>query len=414
VTLRLLLVIAQYPPHHLGGYELRCRDTARALAGRGHSVTVLTSTVGASGVEDDKGVRVVRGLHLDRHGIAGRLGVWRFIQSTSADCALFRDHVRSADVVHYWHMMGLTSALLGLPRPPGCGVLCDVSSIWLEDVGGTGGNWFRIWESRAGAGWKRLAKALVRPLVGAAFAVPTVRPRLPPGRCYFTSEAMLDRARALGIPLDDAVVIDSGVDLGTFVHVAERDHDGPLTLLFLSRIKRWKGLHTVLRALAELPDRYRLRVLGAIDDPAYQTEIDGLVGSLGLADRVSLEDPIPHDGIPEVLASGHVLVFASEQPEPFSRMVLEAFAVGTPVAGTTIGGTGKVLRDGQTGVEFEPGDASGLAAAVLRLEDRELRSRVIENGLSLVRERYSLDATVDQIEGLLREARSSSAPPPAR
>ena len=60
--LSIVVVIAQYPPHHKGGYELRCRDICRELVKRGHRVTVLTSRVGARGVEDDQGVRVVNAM----------------------------------------------------------------------------------------------------------------------------------------------------------------------------------------------------------------------------------------------------------------------------------------------------------------------------------------------------------------
>jgi len=239
-ALRILIVIAQYPPHPLGGYELRCRDTARELARRGHTVTVLTSDVGATGVADDEGVRVVRGLHLHRHGIHGRGGVARFVGTTGRDCALFRAELErlSADVVHFWHMSGLTSALLAVPLPAGCGVLCDVSSVWLEDVGGTGGNWFRIWEKRAGSAWKRLVKALARPLVAWTYRVPVSRPPWPPGPCYFTSAVMRQRAMDAGVDVADAELIDSGVDLDTFRLGPPRDYDGPVTVLFLSRIKR--------------------------------------------------------------------------------------------------------------------------------------------------------------------------------
>ena len=82
-ALDVVIVIARYPPHHLGGYELRCRDVARELVRRGHRVTVLTSREGARGVQDDGGVRVVRALRLRPQGVRpGRAWVAEFVWGT--------------------------------------------------------------------------------------------------------------------------------------------------------------------------------------------------------------------------------------------------------------------------------------------------------------------------------------------
>jgi len=62
--------------------------------------------------------------------------------------------------------------------------------------------------------------------------------------------------------------------------------------------------------------------------------------------------------------------------EPFGRTTIEAFAVGTPVLGSRIGGTVEIINDGVDGYFFEPGDAADLAMKVRRFfglpcEERE-------------------------------------------
>ncbi|MGH2726757.1 MAG: glycosyltransferase family 4 protein, partial [Actinomycetota bacterium] len=57
---RILVITNMYPPHHLGGYELSCRDVVNRWRAMGHAVTVLTSdlkTDGATRPEDEAGVR---------------------------------------------------------------------------------------------------------------------------------------------------------------------------------------------------------------------------------------------------------------------------------------------------------------------------------------------------------------------
>jgi glycogen(starch) synthase len=400
--LRIVLVISRYPPHHVGGYELRCRDVARGLARRGNSVTVLTSSVGARGTQIDDGVSVVRELHLFPDGVRGRAETWAFARATSKDCARLRRESAGADVVCFWHQMGLSSALLAVPLS--CGVLCDVSSDWLLEAATTGGNWFRIWEKRPASLVKRAAKAALRPCVGALLAVPTKRPAFPPGSCYFTSEQHRKRYLAAGVRVADAALIRSGVDLERFRFVPTRPSGGP-TILFLSRVKRRKGLHTIVLAMRDLPKDARLLAVGPIEDESYVAEIAEMARAVGVFDRVSFRAAVPHSETPAVLADAHVLVASSEEPEAFSRLVLEAFAVGTPVVGTTIGGTGEVLVDGETGLAYPPGDSNALAAALARLfGDDALRARVVANARRLVEQRYSLDGTVARIEELLADA----------
>ncbi len=409
--LSILVVISQYPPHHRGGYELRCRDVCRELARRGHRVTVLTSRRGARGTEQDEGVRVVRELHLWPDGVPnGARSVAQFTVASGADCRRLRRELKQtgAQVLAFWHQSGLTSALLAVRPPRGCGVLCDVSSEWLLDAATTGGNWFRIWSRRAPTPAKRAAKALAAPFAR-ALGSPTERPRLPPGRAYFTSADRKQRYVEAGVDVEDASLVRSGVDLERFTFRGDRPATGPRTVLFLSRIKRWKGLHTAIRAIGHLPDDVHLQVFGAVDEPEYLAEITDLVRTTNVAPRVRLEEQIPHAQIPDTIRSAHALVFCSEEPEPFSRLVLEAFACGTPVVGTTIGGTGEVLVDGETGLTYEPGDARQLAAQLARvLSDAPLRDRLVANARTLVETRYGLGSTVTQIEALLREAHASA------
>ncbi len=41
--IRAIVIVTNYPPHQIGGYELRCRDLIEALKNRGHQIEVLTS-----------------------------------------------------------------------------------------------------------------------------------------------------------------------------------------------------------------------------------------------------------------------------------------------------------------------------------------------------------------------------------
>ncbi|MCE9636390.1 MAG: glycosyltransferase family 4 protein [Planctomycetes bacterium] len=410
-ALSIVVVIAQYPPHHRGGYELRCRDICREMVKRGHRVTVLTSREGARGVEDDHGVRVVRALHLWPDGVLGTSAVLHFVRTSASDCRKLRRELRRtrADALAFWHQSGLTSALLAVQPPRGCGILCDVSSDWLVDAATTGGNWFRIWEKSSTTWWKALGKSAVRAIAG-VLGAPVTRPPFPPGRAYFTSADRKRRNIEAGVHVESAALIRSGIDLESFRFLKDRSAPSTRTVLFIVRIKRRKGLHTAVLALGYLPADVHLRVVGAVEDEGYAAEVGDLIRKTGLGARVRLGSPVSHDEIADLLRDAHVLAFCSEEPEAFSRLVLESFACGTPVVGTTIGGTGEVLIEGETGLTYPPGNARALADQLRRMfDDAPLRERLVANARELVESKYAIGFTVQQIEALLREARTRAS-----
>jgi glycosyltransferase involved in cell wall biosynthesis len=77
------------------------------------------------------------------------------------------------------------------------------------------------------------------------------------------------------------------------------------------------------------------------------------------------------------LARATALVFPSLWPEPLSRVLLEALALGTPLAAMDTGGTREIFAGTESGLLVK--DADALADAVGRLAgDDALRARMVE------------------------------------
>src|SRR4029450_6650399 len=70
----------------------------------------------------------------------------------------------------------------------------------------------------------------------------------------------------------------------------------------------------------------------------------------------------PH--LPPARARAPALVFPSLWPEPLSRVLLEALALGTPIAAMDTGGSREILEDGRSGLLVA--NAAGLGQAVGR------------------------------------------------
>ncbi len=88
-------------------------------------------------------------------------------------------------------------------------------------------------------------------------------------------------------------------------------------------------------------------------------------------------------------------------------MVLEAMANGLTVISTLTGGTGEIVKHGETGLTFPAGDSAALAQQIKRLaNDSALRIKLAECGQALVLENFSLDRMVENCERLLNEAQT--------
>jgi glycosyltransferase involved in cell wall biosynthesis len=98
--------------------------------------------------------------------------------------------------------------------------------------------------------------------------------------------------------------------------------------------------------------------------------------------------------------SSDLVVFASEWPEPYGIVPLEAMACGVPVIATGTGGSGEFLVDGGNCRLFKPGDPESLAAAARDVaEDSELRATIVAGGLETARS-LTMDHYADELERL--------------
>ena len=121
-------------------------------------------------------------------------------------------------------------------------------------------------------------------------------------------------------------------------------------LLFVGRLSAEKGLATLAGALALLP-AVLLRVAGNGPESSL---LDGVAGVTRLGS-------LPGETVRQEMSRATALVVPSICYETFGLVVIEAFACGTPVIVSRIGALAELVRDGETGLLFEPGNPRDLA-----------------------------------------------------
>jgi glycosyltransferase involved in cell wall biosynthesis len=111
---------------------------------------------------------------------------------------------------------------------------------------------------------------------------------------------------------------------------------------------------------------------------------------------------IDHAAAAAWLAHASVLVFPSRGPESLSRVLIEASALGVPIAAMNTGGTPDIVIHEQTGLLSTT--VEGLAADVRRLrDDSSLRTRLAAAARQHASTRFDTAIVVDRIERLYDE-----------
>ena len=166
----------------------------------------------------------------------------------------------------------------------------------------------------------------------------------------------------------DPVVIPNGVDTRRFA-AARSDHgSGGVEIVFLGRHEEpRKGLDVLLAAVAQLPRRPRVTVMGA----GTPREVDG----------VRFTGRVTESEKETILGRADIFVAPNLGGESFGIILVEAMAAGCAVVASDIPAFAAVC-DG-AGALVPPGDSAALAREMQRLiDDPSARNRLIDAGVA--------------------------------
>jgi glycosyltransferase involved in cell wall biosynthesis len=221
------------------------------------------------------------------------------------------------------------------------------------------------------------------------------------------SESTADDLAHRGIPRQSVAVIYPGVDTITYTPDASRRAAKPV-FSYLGRLKKYKGVHLVIRAFAGIgiPEA-ALEIAGAGD---YRPELESLARSLDLGDRVRFLGRISEADKLALLRRSWALAFASPK-EGWGITNLEAAACATPVVASNSPGIRESVRDGETGFLVPHGDVPAMSAAMRRIaESRELVVTLGSRARTFA-ESFTWERAADETERhLMRVAGRASGP----
>lgn len=183
---------------------------------------------------------------------------------------------------------------------------------------------------------------------------------------------------------------------------AAEKHDGTsLQLLFFGFVRPYKGLDTLLKAIAILKNHdISLKITGEFwhDKGDYLA----LVNGLGISDKVEIIDRYVSEDEMSQYFSGADLIVLPYRKSITSGIIATAYGFGKPVLATNVGGFCEVIKDGCTGKIVAPDDPQALADGIVWF----LANKQIDfagNIATFASQKMSWGSLVDMIEEFGKE-----------
>jgi glycosyltransferase involved in cell wall biosynthesis len=222
------------------------------------------------------------------------------------------------------------------------------------------------------------------------------------------SDSTADDLVERGMKRDCITVIPNGIHIDRYPVAGPADAFERPTLLFLGRLKRYKGIDLIFRACAKLTQEglgVRLLVAGRGDD---ETRLTSLRGRLGLEDVVEFLGFVSEEEKLQLLRRSWIHVLTSPK-EGWGITNVEAAACGTPTVASDSPGLRDSVRHGDTGLLVPHGDVDARASALGRLlQDDELRATMGRSARGFA-ESLSWDASAQRFRTVLERRMADRA-----
>jgi len=401
----ILMITTLYPPFHLGGYDLRCRDIAEELIKNEHTVRVLVTRRGVKTKQIDNNIHRVLHSRFEKAGFIKRI-IWDI-----SDLSYIRAQIRrfKPDIIYLFHTMSIARTIFPFLSNLRIPIIYDEGGIGLLDAWNNHGTWIKFCERRSENRWKNLLKkVIVKALRLICGSLLPIHWAMPPMKVYFNSQYSLNRTLQAGVLLQDARVIYSGVDIGKFEFLKRNKLGNTIRFLFPGRIDKLKGIDSAIYAIANLKTIYPnyqfyLDIVGPIQDVAYYEQLQELINKNNLKENVTFIDIVDYEEMPTYYHKADFCLLFTKF-ESFSRVPLEAMACGSVVICSPVGGNKEIIEEGIDGFIVEPDDLETFRKIMeLFIKRPELICEISYAARKKIENKYSFSKYMQQIESMIQE-----------
>jgi glycosyltransferase involved in cell wall biosynthesis len=318
--------------------------------------------------------------------------IWRIARQTKPDVILVRD-------------LPLAPAAIWVGRLLNTPVVLDMA----EDYPGL----LRVlWETKVA----KPLDLLVRNPTLASFVERWVLRRVDGVVCVIEESAA--RVRSLGVPeAKIAVVRNTPMTIDVPGNLrSNQDADGALLIAYLGLIERHRGVHDLVRAVAECRKRNWPVKLVVVGDGVGLPEIQALATELGvLGHGVELLGRLENRRALDVISKAdvgaipHVPCAAWNSTIP--NKLFDYMSLGLPVLASDVPPVQRIVIQEACGVCYRSGDILDLMSKIEELRSHPARTRMAAAGMAAVAERYNWMQDSERLDAALRRVVADSGRP---
>ena len=371
--MEILITTGIFPPD-IGGPATYVPTIAKALAERGHQVTVLTTSEPENLQWDDS----IYPFFVSR--INRRQKIW--LRSLKCIAEILRLG-RAADVI-YANGVYFEAAIASkfLRKPLVMKIVGDEA--WERSVrrGWTKNN-FEDFQQRCQSWQAELLKRHRSWVVRQA------------DRVIVPSQYLANWIVKWGVPTERIAVIYNAAEIPDGVEPLPIPLKTPVKAVTVGRLVPWKQVDGLIEALREIPELGLVVVGNGPERP----RLERIAQELGVSGRVYFAGQRSKKETLSLMAACDFFVLNSTH-EGLPHVILEAMALGLPVIATSVGGTPEVVQDGETGLLVPlNGELTGTLKRVVN--DYHLRQVLSQRARHWVCQNLSAEQMVKQTETVL-------------
>lgn len=189
---------------------------------------------------------------------------------------------------------------------------------------------------------------------------------------------------AVGVA-DHIVIMPNGIDPQRFSAAPSTEEAkrrlglaGRTVLGFTGFVRDWHRLDRIIDYIADRPQRPDLCLVIIGDGPAVP-ELRAHAQARGVAERMVFKGLVPRDAVRDHVAAFDVALQPAVTPYASPLKMIEYMALGRAIVAPDLPNIAELLRDGETGLLFDPQSDGAIACALDRLlKDAALRAQLGE------------------------------------
>ncbi|MEP6501836.1 MAG: glycosyltransferase family 4 protein [Betaproteobacteria bacterium] len=209
----------------------------------------------------------------------------------------------------------------------------------------------------------------------------------------------------IGVRAERITVSHNAIDPSWFSQ--ERQHDPALrariglrgtVVGFVGTMNRWQGIPRFAEVIPSVLARCADASFLFVGDGEFRQPLENLCRANGTADRVVFVGRQPHAKVPAFVAAMDIAVLLDSNAYGSPMKIFEYWGMGKPVVAPSVAPVLEVMRDRETGLLIEPGNAEQLADRIVELAgDPALRARLGAAGRACATANHTWRNNAEQI-----------------